>query len=50
MGYFDEPKIKEILGIDDEDMSISALIGIGRPAEEPVAPPRKDIEKILSFK
>ena len=49
MGYFDEDAIKKELGIDDEDIKVSALIAIGHPDEEPVAPKRKDIEKILSF-
>ena len=49
MGYFDEDMIKELLGIDDEDMRVSAVIGLGYPAEEPVAPPRKDVEKLLTF-
>ena len=50
MGYFDEDMIKEELGIDDEDMRVSAIIGLGYPAEEPVCPPRKDVEKLLTFK
>ena len=49
MGYFDEDMIKELLGIDDEDMRVSAVIGLGYPAEEPVAPKRKDVEKLLTF-
>lgn len=49
MGYFDEDMIKEELGIDDEDMRVSAIIGLGYAAEEPVCPPRKDVEKLLTF-
>ncbi len=50
MGYFDENMIKEELGIDDEDMRVSAIVGLGYPAEDPKCPPRKDVEALLTFK
>lgn len=48
MGIFDEAKVMEILDIP-EGQSIAALIAVGHPAEEPIAPKRKDVDVILSY-
>lgn len=48
MGIYDENKVKEILGLPDNE-SVSALIALGYPDEEPNAPKRKEIEEITKF-
>ncbi|MGN1148133.1 MAG: nitroreductase family protein [Lachnospiraceae bacterium] len=48
MGIFDEAKAASLLGIP-EDRELAALIPIGYPAEEPVAPRRKPVEDLLSY-
>ncbi len=48
MGIFDEAKAASYLGIPEE-REIVALIPVGYPAEEPVAPKRKPVEELLSF-
>lgn len=49
MGIFDEAKVAEVVGIP-EGQSVSALIAIGYPAEEPAAPRRKSAEELLTIK
>lgn len=49
MGIFDEAKAASYLEIP-EDRDLIALIPIGYPAEEPVAPRRKPVEELLSYK
>lgn len=49
MGIFDQEKIEELLELP-EDRELVALIPIGYPAEEPVAPKRKTVDDLLSFK
>lgn len=48
MGIFDEAKAASLLNIPEE-REIVALIPIGYPNEEPVAPRRKPVEDLLSF-
>lgn len=49
MGIFDEAKAASLLELPEE-REIVALIPIGYPDEEPVAPRRKPVEDLLSFK
>ena len=49
MGIFDEAKVAEVVGVP-EGQSVSALVAIGYPDEEPVAPKRKTAEEILTIK
>lgn len=49
MGIFDEDKIVDLLEIP-EDRELVALIPVGYPAEEPVAPKRKPVSDLLSYK
>lgn len=49
MGIFDEAKAASYLEIP-QDRELVALIPIGYPAEEPVAPRRKPVEELLSYK
>ncbi len=49
MGIFDEDKVAEIVGVP-EGQSVSALIAIGYPADEPQAPKRKSAEELLTVK
>lgn len=49
MGIYDEEKVAALLDIP-EGQSVSALIALGYPAEQPQTPPRKDVETLLSFK
>ncbi len=48
IGAFDEKKIKELLQIP-ENVSVVALITVGRPKEKPTAPPRIELEKIVHY-
>ncbi len=48
LGIFDSEKAASILEIP-EDRDVIALIPIGYPDEEPVAPKRKPVEELLSF-
>ncbi|MDE7248498.1 MAG: nitroreductase family protein, partial [Lachnospiraceae bacterium] len=48
MGIFDEAEAASLLNIPEE-REIVALIPIGYPAEEPVAPRRKPVEDLLLF-
>ena len=49
MGVFDENKVNEVIGIP-EGQSVSALIAMGYPDGETVAPARKTVEQLLTFK
>ena len=49
MGIFDEAKVASLLEIP-ENQEITALIPIGYPDEEPVAPRRKPVEDLLTYK
>lgn len=49
MGIFDEVKVIEALNIP-ENQSVSAMIALGYPNEEPVAPKRKSVEELLTVK
>ncbi len=49
MGIFDEDKIVDLLEIP-EDRELVALIPVGYPQEEPVAPRRKPVSDLLSYK
>ena len=49
LGYFDEDEIKKVIDIPD-NQHIGAVIPVGFPMEGDIpAPPRKDVEKLLSF-
>lgn len=48
MGIFDEAKAASLLNIPEE-REIVALIPIGYPDEEPIAPKRKPVEDLLLF-
>lgn len=47
-GIFDDQKVAELLNVP-EDKEVVALIPIGYPAEEPVAPKRKPVNDLLSY-
>lgn len=49
VGIFDQDKVEELLEIPPE-RELVALIPVGYPAEEPVAPRRKPVTELLSFK
>lgn len=49
MGIFEEEKVKEIVGVP-EGQSVSALIALGYPDEEPKMPPRKSVDDLLTIK
>ncbi len=49
MGIFDADKVAEAVGVPEGE-SVSALVALGYPDEEPAAPKRKELEKILSFR
>lgn len=49
MGIFDEAEAASLLELPEE-REIVALIPIGYPDEEPVAPRRKPVEDLLAFK
>lgn len=49
MGIYDEDKVIETAEIPEGEL-VSALVAIGYPAEEPVAPKRKELEKVLSYR
>ena len=48
LGIIDDEKIAELLNVPEE-REVIALIPIGYPAEEPVAPRRKPVEELLTF-
>lgn len=49
LGIFDHKEASELLEIP-EDRDLVALIPIGYPAEAPVAPRRKSVDDLLSYK
>ncbi len=49
LGIFDEAKVASLLDIP-EDRELIALIPIGYPDEDPIAPKRKSVEDLLSYK
>ncbi len=49
MGIFDQKEASDLLAIP-EDRELVALIAIGYPDESPIAPKRKSVEDLLSFK
>ena len=49
MGIFDRPEIEQFLELP-EDRELVALIPVGYPDEEPVAPRRKPVSDLLSYK
>ena len=49
LGIFDFAKVAELLEVP-EDRDVIALIPIGYPDEAPVAPRRKAVEDLLSYK
>lgn len=49
LGIFDQEEASRLLEIPDE-RELIALIPIGYPAEAPVAPKRKPVEDLLSYK
>ena len=49
LGLFDHKEACELLEIP-EDRDLVALIPIGYPAEAPVAPRRKSVDDLLSYK
>lgn len=49
MGIFDQKEASDLLEIPEE-RELVALIPIGYPAESPVAPKRKSVEELLSYK
>ena len=48
MGIYDEAKVKAAAGVP-EGQSVSAMIALGYPAEEPGAPKRKTVEELLTY-
>lgn len=48
MGIFDENKVADVLSLND-NVSVSSLIALGYPADNPVAPKRKDVSDILTI-
>lgn len=48
MGIFDDEKAASLLNVP-EDREVIALIPIGYPAEEPVAPRRKPVTDLVSY-
>ena len=49
MGIFDQKEASDLLEIP-EDRELVALIPIGYPAESPMAPKRKPVDDLLSYK
>ena len=49
LGIFDQDEATAVLEIP-EDRELVALIALGTPAETPVAPRRKSVEDLLSYK
>jgi hypothetical protein len=48
IGAFDEPKVKEILGIP-QPIEVIALITLGYPEEKAEVPPRVELENIVHW-
>lgn len=49
MGIFDDAKVAEIIGLD-ENQTVAAVLAVGYPAFTPDVPPRKEVSKLLTFK
>ncbi len=49
LGYFDEEAIRKAVDIP-EDQAIGAVIACGYPAESPVAPKRKEVSELLTYR
>lgn len=49
MGVFDRKGLQEYLELPQEQ-ELMALIALGRPADQPQAPKRKDVETLLSYR
>jgi Nitroreductase len=49
MGIFDPKAVVVIVGVP-EDQTVSALIALGYPAQEPAMPRRKDISELLEYR
>ena len=49
MGLYDINKAEEILEVP-EGQKLMALVAVGYPAEEPLAPKRKTVEDLLTFR
>ena len=49
MGIFEEEKVKKLADIP-EGQSVSAIIALGYPEGESIAPKRKSVEELLTFK
>jgi len=47
MGIYDPDKVAKVLDVP-ENQVVAALIAIGRPAQNPIAPPRKAVNELLS--
>ena len=45
MGIYDPAKVAKVLGVP-EGQTVAALIAIGHPAQDPVAPPRKSVDEL----
>ncbi|MBQ9086031.1 MAG: nitroreductase family protein [Clostridia bacterium] len=49
MGIFDEKKVASLLGLSEGE-SVSALIALGHPDEEPDTPKKKNVEDLLEIR
>ena len=47
MGIYDPAKVAKVLNVP-EGQTVAALIAIGHPAQDPVAPPRKSVDELLT--
>jgi nitroreductase len=48
IGLFDASKAADLLGLPP-DARVVLLLPLGYPAEEPTAPPRKELTEIVSY-
>lgn len=48
MGIFDDKAVAEAIALP-EGQKVGALVAIGYPSEEPVAPARKEVEQLVTF-
>ncbi|MEG0919537.1 MAG: nitroreductase family protein [Anaerovoracaceae bacterium] len=48
LGIFDDKKVKETLGLSDNE-KVAALIAMGYPEKSNPAPPRKEVSELLKF-
>jgi nitroreductase len=49
MGIFDENEVASVIGLDSSQ-SVSALIAIGYPDEQPVMPKRKETIDLIEYR